>query len=151
MNTSSDIHRAVAATLASKRLGTPVFVRYLFHAQAHAGNVLPRLAHVVEVLREWFGQPLERLYALGSVTARHITLTLEFRGSGTALVSWAGSGGSGLDLTVLGNHGALYHDVGAGNLWEPLEAGAEPAVDKDLASLIERALQSGRPEAGGKP
>ena len=31
MNTPADLHRAVQATITGKRLGTPVFVRYLYH------------------------------------------------------------------------------------------------------------------------
>jgi hypothetical protein len=154
MNSAADLHRAVQAALASKRLGTLVFVRYLFHSQAKA--VPARLTQAVMKVRDWFGQPLERVYALGSVKERHITLTLEFRGSATAQVSWAGTtaAGPGIDLMVVGNHGTLYHDVGSANTWDAPDAvAAEPPADKDLQALIERALRSGRPEnaEGGNP
>lgn len=155
MNSAADLHRSVQATLASKRLGTLVFVRYLFHNQAKA--VPARLTQAVMKVRDWFGQPLERVYALGTVKDRHITLTLELRGRGTAQVSWAGttSHGPGIDLVVVGNHGALYHDVGSANIWDAPDAVAagEPPPDKELQALIERALRSGRPEnaEGGNP
>ena len=153
MPSVADLHRAVQATLASKRLGTPVFVRYLFQG---AEAVLTRLTQTVSVIRGWVGRDLERLYALGSVKSGQITLTLEFEGGATALVGWSStnSAGGGVDLTLLGNHGALYHDAGGDRLWQdPLDAPpAKP--DRDLTAWIERALRSHRPEAvndGGRP
>jgi len=149
MPSLADLHRAVQSTLASKRLGTPVFVRYLFHGSE---AVLTRLTQTVNAIRGWISRDLDRLYALGSVKSGQITLTLEFQGGATALVGWsAGSGaGGGVDLTLLSNHGALYHDAGGDRVWD-----APPAKpDRDLTAWIERALRSNRPEAateGGRP
>lgn len=151
MNTLADLHRSVQATLTSKRLGTPVFVRYLYHSPVKGQAVTARLARTVAVVRDWLGQPVERVYALGSAAGRQISLTVECRGGATALVCWAGTPGrgDGVDLMVLGNHGALYHDAGAADLWdEPLPAG-DAAPDQDLVQLIERALRSGQPETVG--
>ncbi len=149
----ADLHRAVQAALASKRLGTPVFVRYLFHYQGAAAVVLTRLTLTVMTLRDWFGQPLERIAAAGTVKDRHLTLTLEWRGGGTALVSWAGTTapGPGIDLTVLGNHGAIYHDLGMANGFDlPEPAAPQPAPDEELQAWIEQAIRSGRPENAPK-
>ena len=151
MSTPADLHRAVQTTLASKRLGTPVFVRYLYHHNGNAAGVLAQLTRTVTLVRDWLGQPIERVYALGSFKERHITVTLEGRGGATALITWAGTAGSGIDLTVVGNHGALYHDVGMANAWDAPEFANEPPPDKELLALIENALRTGRPEKGGKP
>src|SRR5437588_12305016 len=115
MSTLADLHRAVQSTLASKRLGRPVFVRYLLCSQDKPEAALPRLAQLTAVVRDWIGQAVERVHAAGTPRGGQITLTLEFRGGATALVSWAAAPprGDGIDLTVLGNHGALYHDAGA--------------------------------------
>src|SRR2546429_169455 len=66
MTTLADLHRAVQSALASKRLGRPVFVRYLLHSQDKPDAALPRLAHLTAAVREWVGQPLERVYAVGA-------------------------------------------------------------------------------------
>src|SRR5262249_38912355 len=107
MTTLADLHRAVQATLASKRLGRPVFVRYLLHGPDRATAALPRLAQLTAAVRDWIGQSLERVHAVGSPKAGQVSLTLEFSGGATALVCWASStaAGYGIDLTVLGNHG----------------------------------------------
>ena len=149
MSTLADLHRAVQATLASKRLGRPVFVRYLLCSQDRAEAALPRLAQLTAVIRDWIGQQIERVHAVGTARGGQITLTLEFRAGATALVSWASAPprGDGIDLTVLGNHGALYHDAGAARLWQEAALGPPGAPDKALLALLERAVQSGRPEA----
>jgi hypothetical protein len=70
-----------------------------------------------------------------------------------AVVTWIGTTGrgGGVDLTLVGNHGVLYHDAGDAQLWDEAFAGDDAAVDKDLTAWLERALKSGRPEnAGGR-
>ncbi len=147
--TAIDLHRTVQTTLASKRLGTPVFVRYLFHGTGEGAAVIARLARNVAIVRGWLGQPLERIHAQGSVAGRHIVLTLECRGGATAIITWIGTTprGPGIDLTVLGNHGALYHDRGDANAWEGATFDDQQPADQTIAAWIERALRSGRPEA----
>lgn len=149
MTTLADLHRAVQQTLASKRLGTPVFVRYLYHTPHKGQAVIARLAKTTAVVRDWLAQPIERVFAQGSAASRHVTLTLEFRGGLTAVVTWVGTAGrgSGVDLTVLGNHGAAYHDAGDAQLWDEAFTADDVAPDRDLITLIDRAIKSGRPEA----
>ena len=50
-----------------------------------------------------------------------------------------------MDLILVGNHGAAYHDFGGANLWEGDSVAEEPAPDKKLQTLIERALESAQP------
>lgn len=146
----SDLHRAVRSTLASKRLGKPVFVRYTLDGIEKPEALVPSLARAVAVVRDWLEQPLETVYALGAVAAGRVSLTLRFRDGATALVSASRSParGDGLDLMLLGNHGALYHDSGSANLWDEPATAADPP-DAALLALIERALRSGKPESAG--
>jgi hypothetical protein len=155
MATLADLHRSVQTAIASKRVGRPVFVRYTFQGLEQPDAVVPKLANAAAAVREWIGQPLERVQAVGNVESGQVALTLQFRDGATALVSFARTPprGDGVDLMVLGNHGTIYHDAGSAELWdEPAAGGAEPA-DATLQALIERALRSGRPEpaAGATP
>ncbi len=118
MLTAAGLHRTVMATLASKRLGKPVFVRLLVHATspvAGAGG-LGRLEPWVKVVGDWVGQATHSAYHLSSRTggSRHETLTLVFRDGATAIVSLtdASPGREGVDLMLLGNQGAIYHRSG---------------------------------------
>jgi hypothetical protein len=156
MTALADLHRSVQATLGSKRLGTPVFARYLLQRPERPEAMVPRLAQLVAVVRGWLDQPLDRLYAQGTTAAGHITLALDFRHGATALVSLTGGPprGDGIDLMVLGNQGALYHDGGASELWDEAPDVPRERPEARLVGWIEQALRSGRPEpepAGGKP
>jgi hypothetical protein len=127
--------------VASKRLGTPVFVRYLFHGTEDANAVVPRLAQLTAAVREGLGQTLEQVHAIGSAAGGQVGLTLQFREGGSALVCFARCRpqGWGVDVTVLGNHGALYHDAGSANPWAE-EPEAAPQPDAALARMITQAL-----------
>jgi hypothetical protein len=151
-----DLHRAVQATLASKRIGQPVFVRCTVQGNDTPDAVVPRLAGITARVQEWVDQPIDRVYALGKVADGQISLTLRFRGGASAQISYARSQprGDGLDLMILGNHGAVYHDAGSANLWDEPVGPAEGAADARVRAVIDRALQSGKPEpfaAGAKP
>lgn len=154
MTTLANLHRSVQSTIASKRLGTPVFVRYQLYSQDRGPAVTARLARLVGIVQGWLNQPLERIYAVGNVKSGQVTLTVECRRGATALVSWARSRaeGDGVDLMLIGNHGVLYHDGGLSELWDEPAEPLTDAPNKEMVNLVQRALRSGRPEAvkGGK-
>src|SRR5689334_13759236 len=140
----ADLHRAVQGALAGQRLGKPVFVRYLLVGSEKPEAVVPRLAQLAAVVRGWLGQTLDRVYAVGSPADGQVSLTLQFRDGGSALVSFARGrpSGPGADVLVLGNHGALFHDAAGDNPWdeaEDLPDRPEPA----LVAAVERSMRSG--------
>jgi hypothetical protein len=139
-----ELHQAIQSAIASKRLGQPVFVRYLLHGPPSIDGIVPRLVRTMACVRGWMAQPLDRVHALGSVESGHVTLTLVFRRGATSIVSVAPGTSAGLfvDVFLVGNHGSCHHETGD-TLWE--EA---PTISADAASrsVIERALRSGRPE-----
>ena len=149
MSFLADLHRAVQATLKSQRLGTLVFVRY--QLQSVNKNAALRLAQMLTAVRDWMGRPVERVYSAGSAKTG-VSLTVEFQGGATALISWALAPprGNGVDLMVIGNHGVLYHDAGIGKLWDEPPGVLTEKPDEALVTLVERALRSGQPEAAGK-
>jgi predicted dehydrogenase len=133
-----NLHQAVRDTLASGRLGTPVFVRYRARA-ADQRSLVPQLARMIAEVREWLGQGLDRIVAVGAVANGSVSLTLELRKGATAVVS-AATGteqGAGVDLVILGNRGALYHDAGH-------DAVAAERIDRPpdarMLTLIQKAL-----------
>jgi hypothetical protein len=148
MASLADLHRTVRSTIASKRLGQPVFVRYTIQALDKPEGIVPRLAQMAATVRDWLGQPLARVHAVGSVAAGQVALALSFRDGATALVTFAHGTpqGSGVDVMVFGNHGAAYHDAGSGDLSDE-PAGERP--DAGIVAAVERALRSGKPEEVG--
>jgi hypothetical protein len=144
MPTLLDLHRTVQTTLASKRLGKPVFVRYSL--QSLDTDTLPRLAQLCAAVQTWLGLPPSRLYAIGSLASGQVALTLQFPDGSSAVVTWSLGQpiGGGVNLMVLGNHGSLYHDTAAAELWDDAPP---PAEGEDFRKWIEQALRSGQPEA----
>src|SRR5437660_12242404 len=67
---NADLHQAVEAALASKRIGQPVFVRYLLY-----GNDPHRLERAIPILGRWLGQALECRHRTGESTGQ-ISLSL---------------------------------------------------------------------------
>lgn len=149
MRSLDDFHRTVQNTLAGKRLGTPVFARYLLQGPVAAKAVPHFLAQILRTVSSWLGQELHRVYALGSVKGRHVTLTLEYQGGASGQVTWAGNPGQGVDLMLVGNQGALYHDA-ATQPGEPFPSLPLEPAPKNLVAWIERALRTNQPELAGK-
>src|SRR5437764_8141409 len=59
----ADLHQTVEAALASGRLGTPVFVRYLLLVPDRQEPRPARLAQLAETVSGWIGQALVGVYA----------------------------------------------------------------------------------------
>jgi hypothetical protein len=151
-----DLARAVQGVLSSKRVGKPVFVRFTLHGPAKAEEIVPRLAGMVAAVRQWVGEPLARLYAIGSPRTGQVSLTLQFQEGASALVSYARGKptGDGIDFLLLGNHGSVCYDSGTGLPWDATARPGKEPPDPKLATAIERAVRSGRPVTlgtGGEP
>jgi hypothetical protein len=147
MATLAELHQAVRTTLASQRLGQPVFVRYLVQDLYEAETVAPRLAQITAIVRDWLRQPLERLYAIGTPANGQVALTLQFREGATAVVILAccQPRGPGVDLLVLGSRGTLAYDAGSAELWDETLEAAGPSAEPLIQAAIEQSLRSGQP------
>jgi hypothetical protein len=148
MRDLGELHHAVRTTLAAGRIGQPVFVRYLLQSPARTGAAA-RLARMTAAVCGWLGQRLERVYAIGSAQSGQISLTLQFREGASALVSIARGQplGDGVDLMILGNRGAIYHDAGHSVPGADAPPFPETPPDTALVAAIAKALRSGKPEA----
>jgi hypothetical protein len=133
MPSLTDLHRAVESVLATQRIGQPVFVRYVRFGGAQSEDVAFRLAALVTIIRSWFNQPIQHLSFIGAKGLDAPAVLLQFAAGATALVSLA-VGDPAVDLTILGNHGAIYHQVA----FDALDG--LPPADSDLVRQIERGL-----------
>ncbi len=156
MSRRADLHRTVAELLSSRRLGRPVFVRYLTQGPGDAASLVTELAGILGIVRDWIGQPLDRLYAVGSPADGQVTLTAQFRDGALALVGTAvgPARGDGVDLLILGSLGAVLHDAGD-EVEGQDSASADETPDAALITQVEAALTSCGPvrmaEVGGPP
>ena len=139
------------STIASKRIGKVVFVRYVLQGTPLPEPALLKLAAAVAAVGNWIGSSLDKLYGMRG-DGGQISLTLQFRDGATALVNFVHGPprGNGVDLLVLGNHGAIYHDAGTASLWDEEKLTVEDNPRSAILTAIERALRSGKLEALGK-
>lgn len=152
MTTLADLHQAVQATLASQRLGKPVFVRYLWQGQEVPGGALadmPKLAQLTGMIGEWLGQTPSRLSVLRSQEAirQHVTVTLQFPEGATALVSCVRGQPQpgGVDCTVIGNRGSLYFgmDAAGESIRDGSQTGFEQRREPSILAALENTLEKG--------
>lgn len=143
MTSLVDLQRAVQETVDSGRIGTPVFARLLLVAPIDADRLLDLLAAGVSLVADWMGSPPARMIGNPGATAETPSLTLVFEQGATALVS-AGRGEHGTDLLLLGQHGAVYHEIPTG---QPIRYEALPATASDLREEIRAALQADAPNS----
>lgn len=138
----SDLHRAVTGVLQSKQIGVPVFVRYTLQLAWKDKSLVPPLAQLAGVVRGWIDQDLNKVFAT-EIGGELMTTLLEFAGGATALVSVVRRDRppGAVDLMLLGNGGAIYHETG------PIHADlSEGKADAKLVRAIERSVQSKKPE-----
>jgi predicted dehydrogenase len=145
----ADLHRAVEATLASKRLGQPVFLRYTWQTPGGGDKTFEQAAHLAGVFEGWFGQRIRTVYAAHGPGADNVSVTLQFEGGASALLAVVAAKprGSGIDIMLMGQNGAMYHDTGSDQQWdEPAAVPKEPA-DAGIRMAISQSLRRGQPVA----
>jgi hypothetical protein len=133
MPSLTDLHRTVDSVLTTQRIGQSVFIRYLLFGDVSSGAAASRLAAMAENVRAWLGQSVHQLTAVGKSESAALSVLLQFTAGATALVSVA-PGEPAVDLTILGNHGAIYHRTALDTLAELA------APDLELVRRIERTL-----------
>lgn len=133
MPSLTDLHRTVDSTLATRRIGQPVFIRYLLFGDTSAVPAAIRLAATAEKIRAWLAQPVSELTVVGNSEFAISSVLLQFATGATAFVSLA-VGEPAVDLTILGHHGAIYHQAALDTL-EGLTS-----TDSELLRRIECAL-----------
>ncbi len=146
MNYFDQLRRSVLETIKAGRVGQPVFVRFLVASDANRETQTPLLARLVQTAGEWLGAPPRRLYATVSPLPAGASVSVRFENGATALVSTATPGHAGptIDVIVLGNHGAVYHDgfaVAAESAATVVDGHEDPA----LRAAIEATMRSMKP------
>ena len=118
----ADLHRAIEGTLGTGRIGRPVFVRYSIYGLDPPRRLIDGVAALSGAAIRWVGGQVEFITAVGSETAGQLAATVVFKSGESAVMTCgrAAGPGSGVDVMILGSHGALYHDGGTSVLW-PVE------------------------------
>lgn len=141
------LYRTVNEIIDTGRLGVPVFVRCIVQVASggeYVGNILARM---LTMASSWLKSSPVEVYAQSNDRLRQITVTIKYTDGQTSIVSVSASGvANRVDLMLLGNKGALYHDGDA--LSPGFDINAEPIPVPDwLLDALERSLHAGEPAA----
>jgi hypothetical protein len=140
------LYETVNEVLSAGRVGIPVFVRCTVQIKHGAENIGSVLARIQTVASSWLQASPLKVYALSSYKSSQITVTIKYAGGQTSVVSVNTTSGttSHIDLMLLGNKGAFYHDAYA--LAPGFDISAEPVPVPDwLIEAMEQTLRSGKP------
>jgi predicted dehydrogenase len=126
----ADLHRAVTATLADKRIGQPVFVRCIIYAKCDSTSPEKQLEPINARLQDWFGHYFECHHATIDEETGQASYCLTTPHGALGLVSFASTRAvvETVDLTLLGTHGAIYHAAELPPLMDEVPAPSPPRV-----------------------
>src|SRR5262245_21914351 len=110
MASLAELHPAVSATLATQRIGQPVFARIIHYAAE--SRLAAGIDSIQAILSDWFGAPFVIGHVVGENESEQRTWCLQSP-SALAVVSLASNEqfNDAIDLTLLGTRGAIYHRV----------------------------------------
>jgi len=153
------LYQTVKHALDAGRVGSPVFVRYVAQIASGREELRGVLAEALAMANSWLGASPQRVYVQGCGDAGQLTATVQYSGGQTALLSVgvappvyaeALRTAPQIDLMLLGNKGALYHDSTSLSLFALAAAGsvapAEPLpISNPLMTAVEESLRTGKP------
>jgi len=109
MSKSKDLDTAVLDAIKAGQIGRPVFVRCMVGVPEGREDQVKMFIDMVMHVQGWIGEAIERLYAVGT-WGPGLSICVQFRNGGTAIIAGNSGRAWNADLIVLGNHGAIYHD-----------------------------------------
>ncbi len=141
---TSSLYSIIHQTLATERIGSPVFVRCIAHLPTE--NIRASLAEMLFTAQLWFNTEPLRIYIQGEADVNQMTASVLYEKGQTALLTLTAippTGRPGIDLMLIGNEGAIYHDeLMAGQ--DSLTLMADEPVPAGLLEAIEGSIRTGQ-------
>lgn len=106
------LYQTIKEIIDTGRVGTPVFVRFIAQIIPSDEHIIDTLGKLLTITSSWLASIPIRVYVQHRENSAQITASVEYEGGQTAIVSLGVASGisSKIDLMMLGNKGALYHD-----------------------------------------
>jgi hypothetical protein len=140
------LYETIKEILGTGRVGVPVFVRCVVSIAPEEEDIEEVLMKVLTMTNSWLGASPFRVYAQSRPKSGQITVTIHYLEGQSALVSVNAVPGlaASVDLVLLGNKGALYHD--SESLSPDFDVTDEPLpIPEWLIDIVDQSLQTGRP------
>jgi hypothetical protein len=140
------LYQTIKEIIDAGRVGTPVFVRFIIQTIPIDEHIIDILTRTIVMTGSWFTSIPTRIYVQHKENTAQVTASVEYTGGQTATISVniSNTFTSRVDLMLLGNKGALYHDGEV--MPSGFDFGAEPLdIPEWLVDVIERSLFAGKP------
>jgi hypothetical protein len=137
--------QGVQKAITEGQIGAPVFVRWVAANASEAAELLPGLGAMLEAAEAWLGSAAQRVYAVGGPAAGQVTAMVDYEGGQGALLTTALAPSPGpphVNLTLLGQRGAVYHDNVSAFAFSPTKPSLSAAR---FATAVEESLRGGEP------
>ncbi len=139
------LKKSVQSVLEKERIGSPVFLRGVFHIAGQGTNLLPSAAEMAALANSWMPSAPASVYAQGDADGTQVTVMIHYVGGQMAVLSVNRVDvETAIDIMLVGNKGVIYHETPMGrhylNAVPPNLGGTGELVD-----AIGQALESGQP------
>ncbi len=140
------LYETVKEILDTGRVGVPVFLRCSAQIESGDDHVEDVLMRILTMTCSWMESVPLRLYAQSGSKSKQLTVTVHYVGGQTGIVSVnaAPDAKDSLDLMLLGNKGALYHDSESLPPGFDLTTGPLP-VPEWLVDAVAESYRTGEP------
>ena len=141
------LYETTTRIIENGRVGVPVFARFSVQISHEDGHVEDVLARILTMTCSWMNAKPIMVYALSKDDSKHLTALVHYEDGQTAIVSvnTVPRHEHRVYLMILGNKGALYHDMEA--LPPGFEITAKPLpIQGRLMHALNSSISTGRPE-----
>ena len=141
------LQKSVQSVIDKGRIGSPVFLRCLIQIPVQEDEITKATAALVELANTWMPSSPEQLYVQESADAVQSTALIQYSGGETATISVnriPPDGETSVDLVLLGNKGAIYHETPTGQ-HRFMKANIDLSGGADLVDAIGEAARTGEP------
>ena len=140
------LYEATRRIIENRKVGVPVFARFSVQISRKDGHIEDVLARMLTMTCSWMEAEPLRVYALSRDDSKHLTVFVHYEDGQTAIISvnTVPDPEQRVHMMILGNKGALYHDMKV--IPPGLEITAEPLpIQERLMHAVNRSISTGKP------
>jgi hypothetical protein len=109
MNYWNSLQATITSAIQADRIGQPVFLRLTAVLEGRGDELVTQLADMILLSSECLGTTPGELFVSGDQSNGHLSATVEFETSVTAIITLARHGQPRVDLALYGNQGSIIH------------------------------------------
>ena len=139
------VKKSIDNVIENDRIGSPVFLRCVFHLANESSNLLQPVTEMVSLSNGWMPSKPQCVYAQGDAAGSQISVMVKYAGGQMSVLSVNRvETETAIDLMLVGNKGVIYHETPIGRHYM---SGTPPelTLSGELTELITLALNTGQP------